>query len=100
MTPEAVPHAVIADHERDLDQATGLSIQVFAFSNSSMEVGKQLASVQVDGACAQGAYAGTASVQTEATMSAWVVAKLNNGGKAALTGVTLDVVYDSDGAMH
>ena len=93
----------IVDHERDFDandQAAGLSLQVFSFYNSSMEVGKQLTAVQVDGACTQGAYVGTASLPTAANMSAWVVTKLSNNGKAALTGVTLGVVYDSDGTMY
>lgn len=54
----------------------------------------------VKGACVQGAYAGTASLQTGASMPAWVVTKLSNGGKVALMGVTLGVVYDSDGTLH
>lgn len=65
-----------------------------------MEVGEQLTSMPVKGACVQGAYAGTASLQTGASMPAWVVTKLSNGGKVALMGVTLGVVYDSDGTLH
>eukprot|EP01043_Picozoa_sp_COSAG02_P020459 COSAG02_NODE_1010_length_15227_cov_5.846774_10_plen_66_part_00 len=65
-----------------------------------MEVGKQLTSVQVDGACVQGTYRGTALLQTEVNMPPWVVTKLSNIGRAALTGVTLGIVYDSDGSLH
>ena len=90
---------MIAGSEDDSDTA-GLSIQIFSFSNSSMVIGQQLTSVSVNGACDQGTYTGTAMLKTKANMQAWVVTKLRNGGKTALTGVTLGVVYDSDGTLH
>lgn len=80
--------------------AAGLSLQVFPFSNSSMTVGEQLTSVPIDGACVRGTYFGKGSLGTDGSMPPWVVTKLRNGGKGSLTGVTLGVVYNTDGTLH
>jgi hypothetical protein len=81
-------------------EAAGLSLEIYSFSNTSMSVGPKLKTIPVEGTCAGGAFAGTASMKGEAGMPTWLVTKLRNGGSAGLVGVTLGVAYDSDGTLH
>jgi hypothetical protein len=64
------------------------------------ETGAKLKTLAIDGACTEGLrYTGSASLKTTPDMPPWVVTKLKNGDED-LVGVTLGVVYKSDGTLH